>query len=115
MELKDFVSETLKQIIQGVREAQDFAAKENAIINPSADDTDRVRDEIVYRGQSNLRLQHIDFDVAVTTSEGTQTQGGFGVFVGPIGAGSKGQSDASSSAVSRIKFYVPLALPKSSN
>ena len=35
MELKKFVSETLKEIIAGVKDAQEFAAKNDACINPN--------------------------------------------------------------------------------
>ena len=35
MDLKDFVSETLKEIISGVEEAQEYAKKHGAVINPT--------------------------------------------------------------------------------
>lgn len=35
MDLKDFVSETLKEIIAGVKEAQEYAKEHGAIINPT--------------------------------------------------------------------------------
>lgn len=36
MDLKDFVSETLKEIIEGVKDAQDFAIENGAVINPTS-------------------------------------------------------------------------------
>jgi hypothetical protein len=43
--------------------------------------------------------KEIEFDVAVTVIEGTQTKGGIGVFVGPIGIGSQGQSNVSNQSI----------------
>lgn len=98
MKLQDFVSETLKEIIDGVLAAQRYAASKNARINPGSP----VRRE---------SQQHVEFDVAVTTTEGTETKGGIGVFVGPVGLGSQGRTDNTNSSVSRIKFSIKVELP----
>jgi hypothetical protein len=98
MELQDFIAETLKQIISGVRRAQESAIELGAKINP--------------RGGAMVEMRNVHFDVAVSTSEGTDTKGGIVVLVGPVGSvGSEDQSDVASSARSRIKFSVPLKLP----
>ena len=98
MELKDFIEETLKQIISGVRSAQENAIELGAKINP--------------RGGSVVEMRNVHFDVAVGTSKETETKGGIGVVVVPGGsAGSQDQSDVASSSMSRIKFSVPVKLP----
>lgn len=98
MELQDFIAETLKQIISGVRRAQESAIDLGAKINP--------------RGGAMVEMRNVHFDVAVSTSEGTDKKEGIGVLVGPLGSvGSEDQADASSGARSRIKFSVPLKLP----
>ena len=57
-------------------------------------------------------MRNVHFDVAVSTSEGTETKGGIGVVVGPVGSvGSQDQSDVASSSMSRIRFSVPVKLP----
>ncbi len=112
MELKDFVSETLRQVLGGIKEAQSFASEHGGKIMP---------ERIAFRTDQGLQLwdkndgtpiHMIEFDVAVTTTEGTATKGGIGVFVGAIGLGSQGQSNASNQSVSRIKFSVPVQYPK---
>jgi hypothetical protein len=112
MKLKDFVAETLKEIIDGVTEAQGYYSSKGASVNSP---------NIVYRMAEASQLmdqvsgqiaQMVEFDVAITAAEGTETKGGIGVFVGPIGLGSQGKSDASNTSVSRIKFSVPVLLPK---
>ena len=56
-------------------------------------------------------MQAVKFDVAVTATEGTGTKGGIGVVAGVFALGSQEQSSAEVSAVSRLKFAVPIALP----
>ncbi len=96
MKLEDFVAQTLKEIINGVKKAQSDTSQTGAVINTTPP-TERSR--------------IVEFDVAVTTTEGTKTEGGAGVFVGPIGLGTRGASDASTSSVSRVKFSVPVQFP----
>ena len=114
IQLEDFVAETLKQIISGIRTAQTYAVTNGASINPPDlfFRTDQGSDRLWARLNDQIQIaQDIKFDVAVTTMEGTKTKGGIGVFVGPIGVGSHGQSDATNRSVSRIMFSVPLLLP----
>ena len=56
-------------------------------------------------------MQSISFDVAVTATKGTKTQGGIAVFTGMIGLASKGQSEKSNETLNRIQFSVPVSLP----
>jgi hypothetical protein len=110
MNLKDFIAESLKEIIDGVIEAQKHYSANEGVINPA---------DVFYPGdtkvpvdrKTNVAPQLINFDVAVTATEGTETKGGIGVFVGAIGVGSQGKSESASSSVSRIKFSVPIILP----
>jgi hypothetical protein len=100
LQLRDFVAETIKQVIDGVTIAQEYATGKKAIVNPR---TSRYGDPV----------QSISFDVAVTAAKGTKTQGGVAVFSGVFGLGSKGQSEKNNATVSRIQFSVPIALPPS--
>jgi hypothetical protein len=96
MQLDEFISQTLNEIINGVKEAQKACTESNPIIVP-------------YR--SGQRPQQIEFDVALTVEKGTQTKGGIGVLSGIVNLGSAGQSDNSQTAVNRIKFTIPVYLP----
>lgn len=108
MKLQDFVSETLKQIINGVKEAQGQAKKAGATISP---DSHLSYDNKKYLFYAGRLVEHVEFDVAVTTSEAKETKGGLGIFVVGIGVGTGGKSDASTISVSRIKFSAPVVLP----
>jgi len=113
IKLQDFVSETIKQIIDGVISAQEYAATKNSKVNQKELNfrTDQGEDKLWDPNTRSL-IQQIYFDVAITTTEGTQTKGGIGIFVGPVGVGSQGQSDAQNQSSSRIKFKIPVTLPQ---
>ncbi len=112
MDLKEFISRALADIVQGVLDAQDTLGTNGKYINPELSTQQGTHEEerrlVSIQGQL---VQAVDFDVAVTATEGTGTKGGIGVVAGVFALGSQGQSTAETSAVSRIKFSVPVALP----
>jgi hypothetical protein len=97
MDIKEFVSETLSQIIDGVVDAQGRSQPRSAVVAP------------FYGCRQNVR-----FDVAVTVAEGKEVTGKAGISVWSIGAGGSAKSETSSSTVSRIQFEIPIELPKGS-
>ena len=110
--LEAFVTQTLTEIINGVIAAQANAATKQARVNPAGLDltTGQGGQRLCVRGSGQL-VQEVHFDVAVTATEGTETKGSIGIFVGALGLGSQGQSDKERSMVSRISFDVPILLP----
>ena len=112
MELREFVSETLKQVIDGVKLAQDHAQKQGAKINPQNAYLTSRGDYLVARENKSPVVQQIEFDVAVTTAEGAQAKGGLGIFVAGVGMGTQGQIESKDSTVSRVKFSVLVVLPR---
>jgi hypothetical protein len=117
MELRDFVAQTLVQVVEGVAAAQQATAKMKATVSPdgigyaSANPQGLVA---IHHATSEVRVPDlIEFDVAVTTTEAEQVSGGGGIFVGAIALGSKAEAESGSQAVNRIRFTVPLLLPKS--
>jgi hypothetical protein len=112
MKLEDFVSETLRQIISGVKQAQAFAKDQGGQVVPPNMVFRTSEGVQLFDSRDGTPIEQIQFDVAVTTTEGTSTKGGIGVFVGPLGLGSAGQSNASNQSLSRISFSVPIIFPK---
>lgn len=110
MDLKEFVSQTLLQIIQGVAEAQGQAAPLGAEVSPYVSNVKQGQEPVMYAGRGRI-VQQVEFDVAVTAIEGTSTRGGIGVVLGPLALGSQGSSAAHSSSVNRVKFTVPVTFP----
>jgi hypothetical protein len=113
MDLKEFVTQTLTQIAAGVREAQVPAKALGAEVNPHLMTNWPEAAKLGFLNASGRFAPIVQFDVALTVSEGTGTKGGIGILAGAINLGSSGQSQNEQSVVSRVKFSVPLALPLS--
>ena len=117
MELQEFVRETLVEISKGVEAAQLGLSDSDAEIHP-------VMKEIFTKTQSggtnqilgiakgNGLVTMVEFDLAVTVTEGKGTKGGIGVLAAGLGLGSQGRSEEARSEISRIQFKVPLKLPR---
>ncbi len=108
MELKDFIKQTIVQIVDGVVEAQSSIRDKGANINP-------VNFRFTKDGQQNHSKfaipQDIVFDIGLTSSEKNGSSEGIGVFLGTINLGKKSEDVAETVAVTKVKFTVPLALP----
>jgi hypothetical protein len=114
MELKEFVQETLQQLIDGVESVTEFAREKGAVVNPCT--LEFVSDS----GQSDMWCEltgrissKVSFDVAVTASEATEAGAKAGVFLAPFKLGAEGKRDWSSQNVSRISFALQVLLPTS--
>lgn len=114
MEVAEFIEKTLEGILRGVSGAQSAigqkpdAQQKSAIgrINPSSTLYGNKQEHLM----SNLGefVSFVDFDIAVTAEERTGGSGSVRVF----GLGAKGEIDARAEMVSRVKFRVPIELPK---
>jgi hypothetical protein len=109
MDLKSFVAETLVQIVLGVKEARSVVESTGATVNPRFAGTPKMENS--YHIGAGQLAHCVEFDVALTVTEGTGTKGGIGVFSGMVNLGSSGQSNNENISVSRVKFVVPLGLP----
>jgi hypothetical protein len=111
-DLKDFVSETLKQLIEGVQDAHSIAKQHNAEVNPTLwGETKDLTALGLGKGPGHKTISVVEFDVSLTVVEGTGTKGGIGVVAGIFALGSQGQSKNENTSVSRVKFKVPISLP----
>jgi len=99
MELKDFISQSIKDIIDGVIGARKYAAEKGALVN-------------VYEKDS---IRKINFDIAVTTSQTKAVEAaveGKGNIMKILVAGLdlKGSFEKVNSNISRINFTIPVIL-----
>lgn len=115
MKLEHFVAETLKQIINGVIEAQEHATQLGAHVNPvNAAFSSSNSTNIIYCSETGIPLQQVEFDVAVTVSESSGDSSNNDLRVGNINvSGNASDKHSSNSTASRIKFSVPVRLPVS--
>src|SRR5665648_300118 len=112
MELKEFVSKTIVDIIDGVVNAQEYAESNGAIINP-----------LFYHPQSGVKavanadsyeyrkIDDINFDLVVTESASDKAKGGGGITSPIITVGATGEITSDNSSTSRIKFSISISLP----
>ena len=115
MELHDFVSKALVQIIRGVEQAQADLKDSSAQINPplhnvfSNTQSGGANQGLGWAKGGGL-VSVVEFDVALTIHEGQGTKGGIGVVAGIFALGSQGASDSAQHAVTRVQFSVPIKL-----
>ncbi|MBX2970875.1 MAG: hypothetical protein KF803_16025 [Cyclobacteriaceae bacterium] len=115
MKLDEFIFESIKQVIDGIDNAREYAETKGAKI--SGENLNFIGAKngggVVYMSQINNEIiEKIDFDIAVVAKEGDKAKGGVGLFVGAVGMGIQGHTESENSSMSRIKFSVPLHLPK---
>jgi len=116
MELKDFISETILQIVSGVIDATVKCKDIDVIVNPDV----TVGKKDAFWIPSNKkdyklvrRVQQIDMDICVTVTENESNELGAkaGIFVFAIGANSKGTKENKNE--NRVRFSIPVCLPVS--
>jgi hypothetical protein len=117
MELKEFVSESLKQIIDGVIDAQTYAKSKGASIIPSRMIYTAPSNNIPVvlagmRGEINKPVQIMEFDVAVTVTQTGEAKAGLGIFSGALGIGAQAKLEDGNVLANRIKFSVPFLFPE---
>jgi hypothetical protein len=105
VELHEFITATLVDILRGVRSAIEIAEKEKfgGVVNP------------IYGGSSgSAAVQKVEFDIAVSGTEKVTGQADAGIKVLGIGIGGEAAMEDENSRVSRIKFILPLIPPGTS-
>lgn len=114
MDVKQFVQETLQQVIAGVREAQRDAPRHSAAINPPRYRYPPATDRNPTGAQEHQQqLSTVDFDIAVTSDEAQAGRSGAGVrVIGIFNAGGQSETSTTASSISRVRFSVPLSLPE---
>jgi hypothetical protein len=105
MDLKEFISESLVQIQEGVQDAihRRQAKKDSSgVINPVWGNADDISAE---------HCQDVEFDVAVTVSDkmSGSAKGGLKIYVAEFGG--EGSKSSERSTVNRLKFSVPVVPP----
>lgn len=109
MELNEFISNALSQLIDGIASAQEYAKNKGASINPSdkfVSDYDKIS-----RTEKLQPVNIVEFDIVVTVGENKAIQGGIGIVVPEVNLGYQAKINSQKSAISRMKFSIPIMLP----
>ena len=110
MQLKDFISETLSQLIDGVVEAQEKVQASGGRVSPHVR-TPNDPKSLYGRTNDQLPVIFVDFDISVEAQDTKGTKGGIGVVTGMFNLGSGGESKENRQSMNKIKFSIPVALP----
>ena len=110
MDLKDFTKQTLIQIVEGTKEANEVIANSGAKI-PTHNIANKKN--FVYDGPNLHNVIDVEFDVAITTLESEGANGGGSLKVASlINIGGAVDNKIENQTISRIKYSLPLMLPK---
>jgi hypothetical protein len=110
MELKEFVAETLVQIVDSIVATHSNIKDKGACVNPAR--LSSSSDDYILGTEDRLRLvSTIDFEVSLTETEGKEAGARIGVFFGSAGAAGKAKYETGSNAVNKVKFSIPILLP----
>lgn len=114
MELKDFVTSTLTQIAEGVKNAQEPYKNLGGVVNPGG--LKLVEGGMPYgktipmHGDAIL-LCNVQFEVSLTSDNLSNNSGGIGVLFGAISIVGKSGEEERQSSLTKVKFNVPVKLP----
>lgn len=112
MDLKDFVAGSLTQIAEGIKQAQEAAAKSGAWINPQSRHMPAGADRAIIGVPDGRRYIHmVKFDVAITVSDEQRADAGAGIQIFGAKLGAEGEAKYQNAAVSRVQFDVPVVWP----
>jgi hypothetical protein len=110
LELQEFITNALVQIVAGIADARDKTSSHDATIGSG-----RVYGRTDIAGtitdQHGRQWSSVEFDVMLAEASGKDTKGGIGVYLGAVGLGSHGASHSDTETRSRIKFTVPIVYP----
>ena len=110
MELKEFVTESIIQITDGITRAQEALKDEWVRINPKPAADVSVVSPMLYTAENGAGVFALTFDVAVS-AEDKEGGGGFGIKVLNVGVNLSDASQETRSTFSRVTFTVPIAYP----
>ena len=108
MELKDFIKESIRNIVEGVTESQLLIKEKGAQINPREV---QFQENGQYNYHNSGKPHFVEFDVGLTSIQKSGSSEGIGVFLGGVTIGKKNDDGTEHTAVTRIKFSLPLVLP----
>ena len=113
MELKEFISDVLTQIVEGAEQAQSNVEKYGATINPGG--FHQVKG-VEYYGRyaepdnAPVSLCDISFEVSVSSDTSSESGAGISILFGAVNVGGKGGENSAEGMANVIKFTIPVAL-----
>lgn len=114
--LSDFISESIHEISQGMKDAQNACEEDDVIVNPVRNDG--IISETAGKRHKNgdnipteRPVQNVTFDVSVTISSESNKDGKVGLIISILDAHLGGNVNNMNTAASRISFNIPVCFP----
>lgn len=111
MELKDFVRDTIMQICEGVKEAQEAGKKIGAEVNPRIAEESPNPDVILPSGGGLRTKTDIHFKAILQSSTGKNGKSGIGVILAGVTLGTTRGDSQDASSFTSVEFSVSVAFP----
>ena len=113
MELKDFIAQTVSQVMEGVKEAQTLAEKVGGAVNPKGQ-LYLTTESAPFQDKETTRIgDFIHFDVEVEVIEGKAESGGAKLSIPSIGGlGGELSGKKENRSINRVSFRLPVIYPK---
>lgn len=108
MELQEFITETLTQIVKGVADAQKKLKETGCLINPKG----KILGDRIYT-QSNdecRTIQKVKMNVVLSVAENKETSSKIGIFK-ILEAGVGKENINQNTQMTTLEFDIPIALP----
>lgn len=107
MELKEFISDAITQICEGVKDAQERCNKVGAKVNPPMDG-----DGVVASTHTRFwKYSKVHFNITLQSAVNDKGKSGIGVLLASMSIGTAKESSQGSSSLTSVEFSVPIALP----
>lgn len=107
MELKEFISDAITQICEGVKDAQERCNKVDAKINPPMNG-DSITDNPCMRYRKHSKVH---FNITLQSFVDDKGKSGIGVLLASVSLGTAKENSQGSSSLTSVEFSVPIALP----
>lgn len=114
MELKEYVSETIVQISEGILSAMDKLKDKDVIINP---DSTFHSDGQFWIGKNKEHgpverwVQMLEMNISTTVTDSTEGQGGRKVSIGVLNIGAGIKDSGSEQNANSVRFSIPVCFP----
>lgn len=111
MDLKDFVSGTLIQITEGVKDAQEKCKSMGGLINPMLKVSNNYNGDKYSHDDSDYPATKVYFKVGLTESDCKGNKSGIGVFLGHVSIGNESNKGVETQSVTSVEFAVTAVFP----
>ncbi len=111
MDLQEFVSSSITQIVDAIKKAQEQSKDSGAWISPAGLDLPQSLQTVEMEPDIHAYVHDVKFDIAVTvgTSQDASAGAKLQIFSASLGGG--GSVEYNNAQVSRVKFSIPVVWP----